>query len=241
MSRPLPSLPVLSLLVLTACGDSLVGGSWLEELMGVEEVPAEVAWELRWFQGPGRPLGVECDLRSPWSGMRPIEEVYFGVAEVPPPGVEEIPEANAVIEGEGYTYGIALLVLFEPEPYFDSDPERVRTDLNEERGTWGVVEEYLVLAADGDLDALSRDVLVEPDEAQLVHGVQLAGFIPGVVLGTGSFAGAVYTLEEEESAHLWDVGLPAIHLEFMREELYEVFEGHALGGAERVGCHGEEG
>jgi hypothetical protein len=241
MQRALRTLCALSSLALVACGDSLLGGEWLEELIGVEDFPAEVAWELRWYQGPDQPLGVECDLRAPWSGMFPLEEVYFGVAEVPPPLVEEIPEASFVIEGEGFSYGIALLVLFEPEPYYDSDPDRVRTDLDAERGTWGVVEDFAVLVADGDIDALSDELFFEYEEERFAQGAQLVEFYPEVVLGTGAFNGSIYPVFHEESEYLWDVGLPALHHEYMEGTLFEVFEGHPLGGAVRMDCHGDEG
>ena len=241
MQRAIPALCVLSSLALVACGDSLMGGDWLDGLIGLEDFPAEVAWELRWYQGPDQPIGVECDLRPPWSGMFPLEEVYFGVAEVPPPLVEEIPEANAVIEGEGFSYGLAVLVLFEPDPYYATDPDRVRTDLDPERGTWGVVEEYAVLVADGDLDLLNAELFPEPEGESFQHGAQLVEFFPEVVLGTGSFHGAVYPVHPDESEYLWEWGLPAVHLEFLQGELFEVFEGHSLGGAERMGCHGDEG
>jgi len=233
------ALCTVSPLAMTACGDSLVGGDWLDDLLGTEEFPAEVAWELRWFQGQDQPLLVECGLREPHTGHTELGEIHFGVAEVPPPWVEEAPEASTFIEGEGFAYGMALMVLTEPGPHADADPEHVRTDLDDSRGTWGVAEEYLILIADGEPSALRHELLVEPDEGEIVTGVQLVGFLPEVPLGTGSFAGSIYPLEEEEQTWLWDVGMPTVHLEFLPDHLWEVFEGVALGGAERQPCPDE--
>ena len=236
----LPSLPLstLSLLALTACGDSLVGGTWLNEQLGVEEVPAEVAWELRWYGGPGNGLQIECDLHQPWTGMHALEEVYFGVAEVPPPDVVEIPEPWGIIEAEGFAWGLALLVLAEPQVYWEVDPAGERTDLDPSRGIWGVVEEYALLVADGDMDMLRGELLVEPEEEGELHiGAQFVGFLPEVVLGTDSFGGTLYALSEEEKEHLRDPGTPVVHLEYMDDFLWEVFEGEILGGATRH-CEG---
>lgn len=238
MNTALRAITIASLLATTACGDSLVGGEWLEELMGIEAFPAEAAWELRWYQGRHEPLLVECGLREPWTGIETLEEVYFGVAEVPPPDVGEVPEDSTLIEGDGFSYGVALLVLTELVPFEHADPERV--DLEPDRGTWGVVEEYLVLVADGEPSALREELLVEPDEGIIEPGVQLVGFLPEVVLGTGSFAGAIYPLEREETEYLWGEGLPAVHLDYLWDPLWEVYEGVAMGGAVRQDC-GEEG
>ncbi len=237
--RP-PSLTALSLLALTACGDSLVGGDWMEELLGLEEIPAEAAWELRWYGGPGNGLVVECDLREPWTGMHALDEVVFGSTEVPPPEVFEIPEEEFRIEAEEYSWGIALLVLAEPGPYWDVDPERERTDLDEDRGIWGVVREYAVLVADGDLDRLSMELLGEPDEGGVIlPGAQFVGFMPEVILGTGAFNGSFFALPDEQKDWLWEPGIPVVHLEYMEEFLWEVFEGEILGGAHRHPCGDE--
>ncbi len=234
MNRSLLPHCTLSLLALTACGDSLVGGSWLEELLGVEQFPAEVAWELRWYGGSDQGLQVECDLREPWTGMHALEEVYFGVAEVPPPDVVEIPEPWALVEGEGYTWGLALLVLAEPEAYWGGDPGGERTDLDFSRGIWGVVESYALLVADGDMDALRGQLLAEPEEqGEIHHGAQFVGFLPEVVLGTASLGGSLYAIEEEEQGFLREPGTPVVHLEYMEGFLWEVFEGELLGGAIR--------
>jgi hypothetical protein len=226
----------LSLLALTACGDSLVGGDFLEELLGLQEFPTEVAWELRWYQGPDAPLLVECGLREPHTGMAALEEILFGVAEVPPPVVEEVPEAGTLIEGEGYAYGIALLVLMEPAVYHDADPERESVALDPSRGTWGVVDEFVVLVADGEPDALRWELMVEPEDGVIEPGVQLVEFLPEVVLGTGSFAGSIFPIEPEEQDFIWEVGLPAVHLDYLEGYLWEVFEGLPMGGAERQPC-----
>ncbi len=229
----------LSLLALTACGDSLVGGDWLDELMGVEELPTEVAWELRWFQGPGQPLLVECGLREPNTGLGTIGEVFFGYAEVPPPLVEEVPESSAIIEGDEISYGLALMVLMEPGTYDQADPDGESVDQDDSRGVWGVGEEHMVLVADGPDEALNRELLVEPVEGGLQSGVQLVGFVSEVVSGTGTFAGALYPLDEPEQEYLWYEGVSVLHLDRIDDHQWEVFEGVVVGGAERPTCDEE--
>jgi hypothetical protein len=239
MSRALALLCSLSPRALLGCGDTLLGGGWLDELMGLEEIPAEVAWELRWYQGPERPLLVECGLREPWNGGGELGEVYFGVTEIPPPSVEGAPEASALIEGDGYSYAIAMLVLMEPEVYDRADPEGTRTDLDTSRGTWGVVRDYVVLVAEGDTIALTQELMLDPHFPLIEPGVQLVGFLPEMMLGMGTFTGAIYPTGHEEREYLWEQGLPAVHIETIDEMTWEVFEGLPMGGAERQGCAGE--
>ncbi len=233
---PLPLL--LSSLALSACGDSLVGGPMLEELLGIEEVPQEVAWELRWYRGPGQPLLLECDLRPPWTGIHQLEQVVFGEVEVPPPEVLEVPEPGMIMEGEGFSWALALLVLVDAHVYWEADPEGQRSDLQEERGIWGVVPEYVLVFAEGDMDAARHELLVEPQEdvGQIAEGMQFMSFLPEVLLGTESLSGSLIPVEHEEAEHLWEPGPLVLHLEYLEEHIHEVFEGEPLGGAERQPC-----
>ncbi len=232
------TLSILSLLALTACGDSLLGGDWMDELLGLEEIPAEVAWELRWFAGPDNGLEIPCELQEPHTGLHALEEVFWGVAEVPPPEVTEVPEEWLVMEGDGFSWGLTLLVLAEPGPYHDADPQGERVDLDGSRGIWGVVEEYAVLVAHGDLERMHEELFVEPGDGleELREGAQFVGFLPEVVLGTGSFAGSLWPVAFEEEEYIWGEGVPAVHLEYMEGFLWEVFEGEPYGGAHRQRC-----
>jgi hypothetical protein len=237
--RRLPLFAALSPLALCACGDTLVGGDWLDELLGLEEVPAEVAWELRWYQGPGQPLLVECGLREPWTGHAELGEVYFGVTEIPTPEVMEAPEESTWIEGGGYGFAVALLVLVEPERYDRVDPEQQRTGLDPDRGVWGVVDSYALLIAEGDLERLAMDLMFEPLGHPMEPGPQLVGFLPEMVLGTGEFFGSLHAIEAEERAWLEEEGAPVVHLDYLDEIRWEVFEGAPMGGATTLDC-GEE-
>ncbi|MFH1464636.1 MAG: hypothetical protein ABIO70_09640 [Pseudomonadota bacterium] len=238
--RTPPPIALLAPWALCACGDSLVGGAALDELLGLEPGSGEVAWELRWLQGPEEGLLVGCELADPWSGPQGVEDVVMGTTVVRPPELDDLGSPPAMMEGDGYRWGLALLVLTERLPWLAAGPDR--NELSEGRGTWGLASGYALLVAEGDLQRLSEELLMMgPEEAErLAEGAQIVGLMPEIPMWMESFQGALYPVSVDEQIDLEEGGLPVTQLDALDPMILEVFGGGPMGGATRQDCTGED-
>ena len=154
---------------------------------------------------------------------------------VPPP---DWTEPVAWTEEESYTWALALHLLVDRDQF---DFERAAFAFEEEDvdglvGVWGLADSYARLHGEGDLDTLGDDIIAGEDPPELDDdGRAWVGFAQEIVLATGTFAGAVTALDEEEQDELYD-GIPVRRLSSLDDASVSLLFGIPFGG---VGLSGD--
>lgn len=226
----------LGLLLLTACGDSLLSGAALEDALGIDRLPDEAAWMRAWVDEGGEGVVLSCELEE----VEPLEfdeedeeeedAVIFGRAYLPPP---EVGDPVSWTEADGYEYAVALFLLVDlnrldlgavVEALEEED------ELGETFGIWGVADAHVRLHGEGDMDALGDALVAGQTPPELDDGHAFMGYAPRVVDATGSFAGALTALDEEEAEILDEDGLSVRNLESLDEATLRLLSGASFGG-----------
>lgn len=221
-------------LLLTGCGDSLISGENLESLLGVMPLPAEPAWEVRWYAGPDTELHLGCALLS---AELTEDDVYWESLYALPPDVAS-PPVWVTSEEENYRYAIAMLTLVDAERYLGiEEPGESADSLEFGLGVWGGVDDRALLFAEGDLDAMAEDALLLPDLLEVAKEEPIwLGMLPELASVKEDLAGALYPLPDEEEEDLYDTGLSITQAEYLSEAAHEVLSGEILGDELAVEC-----
>lgn len=223
----------LPLLLLTACGDSLLSGAALEDALGLDRLPENPGWMRAWVDEGGEGVLLSCALEE----MEALEfeededdGVYFGRAEVPAPQIGDPPVWT---EGEGYAWAVAIFVLVDLERIDLGAVVEVLEDdeeLTEARGVWGVADEHVRLHGEGDMDALGTDLVAGQVPPELDDGQAWMGYAPRLVAATGSFSGALTALDLDDGEALQEDGIRVRHLESVDEATLALLSGASFGG-----------
>ena len=233
------------LLGLTGCGDPLLGGEALDQVMGVARPPARPAWELRWLSDG--PLTVDC---TPLPGAEiEGEEVLLGslFAEEPP-----VPSgAGPVMLAPGVSVALAALVdqgtyqrfsgntgeppVFIPDGEDDDDDSTDllaqnrwvadQLDADAARGVWGVAVGRALLVVEPGYEANASVFRV--GGATPAAGARWMGVVVELVNLTGRVDGALYPLEVDDE----ELGFDTVALNFLEEPDAELATGLAFGGS----------
>lgn len=212
-------------LTLLGCGDSLVSGRNLEDLISTQP-PGAPAWELRWATGDGLlvdcPIPVDADL-----------EVIVGQVEVLPEEVTvQSPPGWITLESSRYAVMFPALVdldAYEP-PETDDDVDGVE---GLERGVWGISAPVAVVVAEGDLEEVSNELTLDGDEElEFDEGVAWARVIAEVVDARDSLFEATTPIDFETRGELETEGLPVTALSFARDNAAGVWAGEPFDGVE---------
>ena len=231
-----PSSQAAALLVCVALAggtgcDSLLGESGLAGTFGTSiPEPANVSWELRWFQGAGAGMVSPCELLQPVDGSYWFD-YDFGTLEAAPPTPGPPPVA---IDGETFSWSLALLGVVDAA----ADEPRPSSDLDPFGGVWGLAPIQAVLHIVGDVEALSEALEVDgtPDAVALVEGYQTVEIFPDVVLATGDVVGALQPVDptlfftEQENSIVVD------SLDIVADAPRALFSGEGLGGVTFEEC-----
>jgi len=210
-----------------------MGGPGLDELLGLSEAPREPVWQLRWFAGLGEGLVVDCVLHPPIHPEYHMEDAWFGWADVPPPD----PGGPAwLLEEPEYSWGVAVAVLVDRQRANYEAAEDVEAAVDPDLGRWGAAPWNALLFLDGDLERATEELGIEvPPERPVYSGLQWAELFPEVVLASGSFAGALLPLTDEEQ--VWEEWwLHTVAEDHLEEELAPLFSGETLGGLRWADC-----
>ncbi len=215
-------MPML-ILVLAGCGDGLLSGDALAELSDIPPLPTEPAWSLRWLIDDDEGLLAECSLIA-LEDVAP--ELTMGRVYAEPP---EFYEPPVWIEEDAYRWALGLLVLVNPEQV-DPDEVAEAEELADEPGAWGAVDSRALLLGEGDLDALSEDLILDGDNGGLTEGSQWVGMLPELALARGSLAASLYPLPEEELLEQENEGVRVVSIPWLSGAAQMVFTGTGLGG-----------
>ena len=158
--------------------------------------------------------------------MEIAPELTIGRVYAEPPEVFESP---VWIEEDAYRWALGLLVLVNPE-LVDPDEVAHADELAEEPGAWGAVDSRALLLGEGDLDALTEDLLLDGDDGGLTEGSKWVGMLPELALARGSLAEALYPLSEEDLADQEEEGVRIVSTSLLSDSAQMVFTGTGLGG-----------
>jgi len=198
-------LPVVLALVSGVGCDSLLGENGLDGAFGTStSEPGDVAWELRWFQGPGAGLVSQCDLLEPGDGSF-LFDYDFGTLEAPPPSPGT---PLATLEGAGFSWSLAALAVVDA----DSDVDRPASDSDPLAGVWGLAPLHGLLHLSGDAAAFEQalDVEASAGAAAFVQGFQTVEIFPEAIVANGDLVGAMQRIDptivfsEEDGALIVD-------------------------------------
>lgn len=211
------------LLLLCACGDSLLSGQAADQLLDDAPLPEEAAWRIRWL-GEGA-VFADCSLE-------PIEEdaaqPIFGQLELPIP---EIPEPPIWNSGGGFDWALGLTTLVDVEAFLP--PEDLEGDWVDEDGTWGVSETRAFLYVEGDLDAAEQALVAGEPERSLTEAGWV-DWVPQLIALTGRAEGALVLFDDE------DDDLLITQVEYITEATEEAISGGFGDGLEPLPCPEEE-
>ena len=189
-------LLVVTSLVGTGCGESLVSGEALDGLFGVRPLPARVAWEMRWLDEDGR-LSVGCEL----SAADVIDDggIQWGELLVTAP-VD--PEPIRWVEEEPGTYwALGLPVLVDAERY-DRDWLEPDDTLSVERGVWGIPFDVALFYAEGDLELVGERLFAS--DTPLEEDANVVSVVSELVAARAQIGGSL--LLEKHADEIWVFG-----------------------------------
>jgi hypothetical protein len=92
------------------------------------------------------------------------------------------------------------------------------------------VDSRALLLGEGDLDALSEDLILDGDNGGLTEGSQWVGMLPELALARGSLAASLYPLSEEELLEQKNEGVRVVSIPWLSGAAQMVFTGTGLGG-----------
>ncbi|MEC8423015.1 MAG: hypothetical protein VX000_04510 [Myxococcota bacterium] len=189
-----------------------------------------------WVDEGGEGVLLSCRLED----VRPLDpdrdeddesdEVLFGRVELPAP---EIGDPVMWTEVDDYGYAVALFLLVDVKRL---DLGGVVAALEEEdelgavHGVWGLADAHVRLHGFGDMDALGDALVAGQTPPELDDGQAWMGYAPRVVDATGSFAGALTALDEDESRVLNEDGLTVRNLASLDEATLRLLSGSPFGG-----------
>lgn len=177
---------MLLLPLLVACGDSLLSGTAVDQLLDDAPLPEAPAWRIRWLTGEGVYGDCALDEIDP-EGI----EAVFGEVELDAPDVEEPPVWN---QGAGFEWALAWVTLVsEPDFTIETGPDLAI----EEDGTWGLAESRAMLFVQGDLDAASDRLLAGDNGADLSEQGWVE-WVPQLIALEGSPAGALLAVDDDD-------------------------------------------
>jgi hypothetical protein len=178
---------MLLLPLLLACGDSLLSGNAVDQLLDDAPLPDEPAWRLLWL-GDDAVYG-DCELEHvDTDGI----EAVFGEVELDAP---EIPEPTRWNQGAGFEWALAWVALVNAPDFVA--PQELDGPAIEEDGTWGIAQSRAYLFVEGDRGAAADTLLAGQAEDDLADQAWVE-WVPQLVALEGSAAGALLQLEDED-------------------------------------------
>ena len=141
------------------CGDSLLGSFGLSQNLGLGlDLPADAAWSMRWYAGPGAPTVGTCAL-LPATGDESDEGFSMS-------GPTPLPSPLASIDGGSFAWSLGL-------PLVSDGGEPTASDAQPNAGIWGIAPFHAVLVATGDIDGFEQQLEIGTvDGTPLAEGAQ---------------------------------------------------------------------
>jgi len=234
--------PLSLLFLLVACDPGgLYSAEQLAELGDLAPLPVEPAWEVRWYQGWGEGLELACGLIE---AEIVEEELTGGVVWTEPPEPDELVDDAVWIEGDDFSWAVALFVLVDPTIYQPEDwvigaadedlEEGMDTEaiLEASAGVWGGAGDRALLLGEGDLDLLAEEVTLTDDAWDaLLEGGTWIGLQAQIAEVSEELEGSLYPLPEHEQEAFDHDGLRVQATDFLEESAVNVLSGEVVGGA----------
>ncbi|GEM_PF-3179759 len=228
--RLVHAAPLLAVVVASGAGcDSLLGEAGLGgTFVDVSTQPADIAWELRWFDGSG--MRSQCDLLPPGEGDVLFDH-DFGALELPPP--DPTTPVGAMDEGT-FTWALAALVLVDADPATD----RPAGESDPLASVWGIAPLHGILHLSGDVDAFTEALEIQELQGAvgLVAGFQTVEIFPQQIVGDGSFEGAIAAVDPSISFTDEPGAVVADPVDFVDPSASQLVAGEGLGGLTFEAC-----
>ena len=233
-------VPLLGLM--TGCGDPLVSGTALDDLLGLAPNLEAAAWEVRWVTPDG--LELDCQLREVEVELEDDDAALGSVELEMPEDLASTARFNEVDDG---AWALALITLVDTDLYTAPAFTDVGASLELEDGVWGAVAPEAVLFLDGDVEAVGEQLWLDPDEVRVTDSELLVTVLAELAEADEAIEGTLEPVssryvyddeEEEEGGRDRDDGedgeldaLTVTEREQLSEAEVAVWSGEALGGA----------